>query len=48
MSDKKIRIVLQSKLKLFMGGLRKVLEFETGLTVVTETSGIRELNASIK
>jgi hypothetical protein len=48
MSDKKIRTVLLSKMKLFIRGLRKVLEFETVLTVVAETSGIRELNASIK
>ena len=31
-----------------MGGLHKILEFETDLTVVAETSGMRELNASIK
>ncbi|MFI5321977.1 MAG: response regulator transcription factor [Thermodesulfobacteriota bacterium] len=47
-SDKKIRIVLLSKSKLFLGGLRKVLEFETDIEVAAETSGTGELNTCIK
>lgn len=47
-SDKKIRIILLSKSKLFLGGLRKVLEFETDIEVAAETSGTGELNTCIK
>jgi DNA-binding NarL/FixJ family response regulator len=48
MPDKKIKIVLLSNSKLFLGGLRKILEFEADIEVAAETSGVRELNASVK
>ena len=48
MPDKKIKIVLVSNSKLFLDGLRKILEFEADIDVAAETSGIRELNACVK
>lgn len=48
MPDRKIKIVLVSNSKLFLDGLRKILEFETDIDVAAETSGIRELNACVK
>jgi DNA-binding NarL/FixJ family response regulator len=48
MAGKKIKIVLLSHSKLFLGGLRKILEFETDIEVAAETSVMRELNASLK
>ena len=48
MPDRKIKIVLVSSSKLFLDGLRKILEFEADIYVAAETSGIRELNACVK
>ena len=48
MPDRKIKIVLVSSSKLFLDGLRKILEFEADIDVAAETSGIRELNTCVK